>query len=76
MHTYFLESEHNGANGWPTIVIPSVPDPSLAPSGHHVLHATMAAPYRPWEGLDRGSDAYEERKRMGGEVLMGLVRQV
>jgi hypothetical protein len=76
MHTYFLESSYNGANGWPTIVIPSVPDPSLAPCGHHVLHATMASSYREWANLKRGSDEYEELKRVKGEVLMDLVRQV
>ena len=76
MHTYFLESDRNGANGWPTIVIPSVPDPSLAPAGKHVLHATMAAPIREWLHLERGSEEYEGLKRSRGEVLMDFVRQV
>lgn len=76
MHTYFLESEHNGANGWPTIVIPSVPDPALAPAGMHVLHATMAAPIREWLHLERSSAEYAKLKRDRGEILMQYVRQV
>lgn len=76
MHTYFLESPLTGSNGWPTIVVPSVPDPSLAPEGCHVLHATMTEPYAPWAALPRGGPEYERLKAERGDVLMGLVRQV
>ena len=76
MHTYFLESTLTGSNGWPTIVIPSVPDPTLAPDGCHVLHATMTEPYAPWAALPRGGPEYERLKAERGAVLMGLVRQV
>ena len=36
------------------ICIPSTLDPSLAPEGHHVVHAYTAGnePYGVWEGLD------------------------
>jgi phytoene dehydrogenase-like protein len=45
--------------------MPSLLDPSLAPPGHHVLHAYTPAnePWERWEGLERGSAAYEQRKR-------------
>ena len=76
MHTYFLESEHTGPNGWPTIVMPSVPDPDLAPPGHHVLHATMTESYDLWENLERTSPEYAALKEERSEILMGLVRQV
>lgn len=76
MHTYFLESEHTGSNGWPTIVMPSVPDPSLAPPGHHVLHATMAEPWERWAALRRGSPEYAAAKEERSAILMDLARQV
>lgn len=75
-HTYFLESEHTGSNGWPTIVIPSTAATGLAPPGHHVLHATMSEPFAPWEGLSRTSAEYRQRKAERAEVLWGFVRQV
>lgn len=76
MHTYFLESEHSGDNGWPTIVIPSTLDPSLAPPGHHALHATITEPYAPWRALPRASPAYNALKRERAHVLWDLVRRI
>jgi phytoene dehydrogenase-like protein len=53
------------------IPIPSTLDPSLAPPGHHVVHAYTAGnePYEVWEGLDRHSERYEELKKERSEVL-------
>jgi phytoene dehydrogenase-like protein len=45
--------------------MPSLLDPSLAPAGHQVLHAYTPAnePWELWQGLERGSSAYEQQKR-------------
>jgi len=47
------------------VSVPSIIDPSLAPEGHHVIHAYLPAtePYELWEGLDRKSEEYKELKR-------------
>lgn len=76
MHTYFLESKDCGSNGWPTIVIPSVTAPGLAPEGHHVLHATFAEDFEPWMSLARGSREYNTRKEERAELLWSYVRKV
>jgi len=46
------------------VSIASVADPSLAPPGRHCLHAYYPAsePWEIWEGVARGSAAYEELK--------------
>jgi len=53
------------------ICIPSTLDPSLAPAGHHVVHAYTAGnePYSVWEGVERKTEAYEALKRERAEVL-------
>jgi phytoene dehydrogenase-like protein len=76
VHTYFLESVHCGSNGWPTIVIPSVVAPALAPEGHHVLHATITEDFEPWKTLSRGSREYNARKEQRAEILWDFVRKV
>ncbi|KEF43255.1 MAG: carotene isomerase [Cyanobium sp. CACIAM 14] len=45
--------------------MPSLLDPSLAPAGHQVLHGYTPAnePWELWQGLERGSPAYEALKR-------------
>ncbi len=55
--------------------MPSLLDPSLAPSGHQVLHGYTPAnePWELWQGLERGTPAYEalkaERCSVFGEAL-------
>jgi len=46
------------------VVVASVADPSLAPPGHHVVHAYAPAtePYGLYEGMDRRSAAYKALK--------------
>jgi len=53
------------------IAIPSTLDPSMAPAGHHVVHAYTAGnePYSVWEGLDRHSEEYKALKAERSEVL-------
>jgi hypothetical protein len=41
-----------------------------------ILHAYMAEPFAAWDGLQRGSTAYESLKAQKADVLWGLVQQV
>ena len=54
------------------ISIPSVWDPSLAPSGHHVVHAYTLEPHINWQ-RDGG---YEERKRERSQPLYRALERV
>jgi len=59
------------------VSLPSLLDPSLAPEGHHVLHAYVPAtePYSEWEGLDRNSANYRAKKAEAAEVLWRAVER-
>jgi hypothetical protein len=56
--------------------IPSVVDTSLAPPGKAVVHAYTAGsePYALWEGLSRGSPAYEQLKEERTQCLWQVGR--
>jgi carotene isomerase len=54
------------------ISIPSVLDPSLAPPGHHVVHAYTL---EPWAGWQRDG-TYEQRKRERAEPLYRALERV
>ncbi|MBW4614137.1 MAG: NAD(P)/FAD-dependent oxidoreductase [Desmonostoc vinosum HA7617-LM4] len=54
------------------ISIPSVWDATLAPEGHHVLHAYTLEPYAGWE---RG-DGYEGKKRQKAESLYRALERI
>ncbi|MEM7793868.1 MAG: NAD(P)/FAD-dependent oxidoreductase [Cyanobacteria bacterium P01_C01_bin.118] len=54
------------------ISIPSVLDPSLAPEGHHVVHAYTLEPYEGWQ-RDGG---YETKKEAKAEPLMLALAKV
>jgi carotene isomerase len=54
------------------ISIPSVLDPSLAPPGHHVVHAYTL---EPWQGWQRDGD-YPQRKRRRAETLYRALERV
>ncbi len=59
------------------VSIPSVLDPSLAPSGKHGIHVYTPGnePYQLWAGLERNSAAYQELKQERAEVMwQGLER--
>jgi phytoene dehydrogenase-like protein len=60
------------------ISIPSVLDSSLAPEGHHTVHAYTAGnePYEVWEGLHHKSEAYKARKQERAEVLWQAMEKV
>ena len=55
----------------------SLLDPSLAPKGRHVIHAYTPAtePYADWEGLDRTSTEYKQRKSEAAEVLWRAIER-
>lgn len=57
--------------------MPSLIDPSLAPEGKHVLHAYVPAtePYEWWEGLDRNSDEYKQKKEEAADFLWRAIEE-
>ena len=65
-------------NNMVIISIPTLLDPSLAPDGHHVLHAYYAAdePYGAWAGLDRNSDEYAALKEERAAPLWEAVEKI
>lgn len=54
------------------ISIPSVWDPNLAPSGHHVIHAYTMEPYSTWQ---RDKD-YPERKQKRAQPLYRALERI
>lgn len=58
------------------ISIPTVLDPSLAPAGHHVVHAYTLEPWEGWPELCNDRLAYEERKRDRTSTLFRAVEKV
>lgn len=57
--------------------MPSLIDPTLAPEGKHVLHAYVPAtePYEWWEGLDRNSDEYKQKKEEAADFLWSAIEE-
>lgn len=53
------------------VSIPSLLDPSLAPPGCHTIHVYSAGnePYEPWQGLDRNSQEYRQKKEERSQIL-------
>lgn len=60
------------------VSIPSVLDPSLAPSGKHVIHVYTPGnePYSLWQGLDRRSEAYAQLKHERAEVMWRSLERI
>ena len=54
------------------ISIPSVLDPSLAPAGHHVVHAYTLEPYRGWQR----DGAYNAKKEARAQPLIRALQKV
>lgn len=54
------------------VSIPSVLDPSLAPEGHHVIHAYTL---EPWDGWQR-DDQYDSRKRQHAAPLFQALEKI
>jgi len=74
LESWDITADRNVCN----ISIPSTLDPSLAPAGHHVVHAYTAAnePFEPWEGLSRKSDEYKALKQKHAELLWRAMERV
>ncbi|HHP7230052.1 MAG TPA: phytoene desaturase family protein [Xenococcaceae cyanobacterium] len=60
------------------ISLPSVLDPSLAPSGKHVIHVYTPGnePYQIWAGIKRNSKAYQEQKQARSQVMWQALERV
>lgn len=54
------------------ISIPTVWDKSLAPQGHHVVHAYTLEPYTGWER----NDLYEQKKQQKAQSLYRALEQI
>ncbi|KAG0568596.1 hypothetical protein KC19_6G031900 [Ceratodon purpureus] len=77
-----LECHHLVLNDWKVgvgapqnvclVSIPTVFDPSLAPTGCHVVHAYTAGnePYSIWKGMDRKSPEYAALKEERSQVIL------
>ena len=59
------------------VSMPSLVDPSLAPTGKHVIHAYTPAtePYENWANLDRKSDEYKAKKAEAAAFLWDAVEK-
>jgi phytoene dehydrogenase-like protein len=57
--------------------MPSLIDPTLAPEGKHVLHAYVPAtePYSWWEGMDRNSQEYKDKKEEAANFLWSAIEE-
>ncbi len=59
------------------VSIPSVLDPSLAPTGKHTIHVYTPGnePYSIWQGMDRRSETYARQKQARAAIMwQGLER--
>jgi carotene isomerase len=58
------------------VSIPTVWDRSLAPPGHHAVHAYTLEPFEPWENLDRHTDDYAQRKHDRAQSLYRALERI
>ena len=60
------------------ISIPSILDPSLAPSGKHVIHVYTPGnePYDLWRQMDRRSEAYKQQKQARAAVMWQALERI
>ncbi|GKY90954.1 hypothetical protein MPSEU_000068200 [Mayamaea pseudoterrestris] len=57
--------------------MPSLIDPTMAPSGKHVLHAYTPAtePYEDWANMDRQSSEYKKKKEDAADFLWSAIEE-
>jgi phytoene dehydrogenase-like protein len=57
--------------------MPSLIDPTMAPTGKHVLHAYTPAtePYEDWAGMDRQSVEYKMKKEEAADFLWSAIEE-
>ncbi|CAM9422293.1 unnamed protein product [Choristocarpus tenellus] len=67
-----------GEQNMMAVSLPTVLDPTLAPEGHHIIHAYAAAnePYDLWKGMDRRSEIYKKLKEERAETLWKAVERI
>ena len=60
------------------VSIPSLLDPSLAPGGKHVIHVYTPGnePYALWQGMDRRSEEYAQKKQVRAEVMWQALERI
>ena len=60
------------------VSIPSVLDPSLAPSGKHTIHVYTPGnePYKIWAGMKRNSPEYQAQKQARSQVMWQALERV
>jgi carotene isomerase len=60
------------------VSIPSLLDPSLAPSGKHVIHVYTPGnePYALWQGMDRQSEEYKNQKLARAEIMWEALARI
>jgi phytoene dehydrogenase-like protein len=60
------------------VSMPSLLDPSLAPSGKHMIHVYTPGnePYALWQGMDRRSEAYARQKQERAEVMWQALERI
>ena len=80
-HYIVVNDWQQGVNAPQNVVvvsIPSVLDPSLAPSGKHVIHVYTPGnePYQIWEGMERNSAKYREQKQARSQVMWQALERV
>lgn len=80
IHHIYVEDWARGVTAEQNMVlvsIASVLDPTLAPTGKHVIHAYTPGnePVELWQGLERGSDEYEKLKDTRSQILWRAVEK-
>jgi phytoene dehydrogenase-like protein len=58
------------------VSIPTVWDRSLAPEGHHAIHAYTLEPFETWENIDRPSAAYDQLKHDRAQSLYRALERI
>ncbi|MBF2066282.1 MAG: NAD(P)/FAD-dependent oxidoreductase [Calothrix sp. C42_A2020_038] len=80
-HYIFVKDWELGITAPQNVVLVSIPsllDPSLAPSGKHVIHVYTPGnePYTLWQGLDRRSDLYRKQKQVRAEIMWQALERI
>ncbi|RAM50467.1 MAG: carotene isomerase [Hapalosiphonaceae cyanobacterium JJU2] len=80
-HHIIVNDWERGVNADQNVVlvsIPSILDPSLAPSGKHVIHVYTPGnePYALWQGMDRNSQQYQQQKQARSQVMWQALERI
>jgi prolycopene isomerase len=55
---------------------PTILDPSLAPEGHHIIHAFVTDEVACWSNYERGSSAYRAAKEEKAAALIARIERI